>query len=70
MATRMPEIDALEATRIIKSRWPEVKVIMLSIYNDLAQEALAAGADAFLGKGEAPAKLMSTLTAVAQGLAR
>jgi YesN/AraC family two-component response regulator len=70
MDARMPEMDGLEATRMIKSRWPKVKIIMLSMYNDFAQEALAAGADAFVGKGEAPAKLMSTLTAVAQGLAR
>jgi hypothetical protein len=40
------------------------------MYNDFAQEALVAGADAFVGKGEGPAKLISTLTAVAQGLAR
>jgi len=69
MDARMPEMDGLEATRMIKSRWPKVKIIVLSMYNDFAQEALAAGADAFVGKGEAPAKLMSTLTDVAQGLA-
>jgi YesN/AraC family two-component response regulator len=70
MDARMPEMDGLEATRMIKSRWPKIKVIMLSMYNDFAQEALVAGADAFVGKGEGPAKLISTLTAVAQGLAR
>lgn len=68
MDARMPEMDGLEATRVIKTRWPDVKVILLSMYNDLAQEAMEAGADAFVGKGEAPAKLMSTLTTIAQGL--
>ena len=48
---RMPVIDGLTATRMIKSRWPEVKVIVLSMYSSYQAEALAAGADVFLVKG-------------------
>jgi len=51
MDVRMPLIDGLEATRIIKDRWPEVKVIVLTMYPSHQAEALAAGADAFLVKG-------------------
>lgn len=51
MDVRMPVIDGLEATRIIKGRWPEVKVIVLSMYLSYQAEALAAGADVFLVKG-------------------
>jgi DNA-binding NarL/FixJ family response regulator len=51
MDVRMPLIDGLEATRIIKDRWPEVKVIVLTMYPTHQAEALAAGADAFLVKG-------------------
>ena len=51
MDVRMPLIDGLEATRIIKNRWPEVKVIVLTMYPSNQAEALAAGADAFLVKG-------------------
>ena len=51
MDVRMPVIDGLEAVRMIKDRWPEVKVIMLSMYPSHRAEALAAGADAFLVKG-------------------
>jgi len=51
MDVRMPLIDGLEATRIIKDRWPEVKVIVLTMYASHQVEALAAGADAFLVKG-------------------
>lgn len=68
MDARMPEMDGLEATRVIKSRWPNVKVIVLSMYGDIAQEAMEAGADAFIGKGEAPVRLLSTLATIANGL--
>jgi len=51
MDVRMPLIDGLEATRIIKDRWPEIKVIMLTMYSSYQAEALAAGADDFLVKG-------------------
>jgi DNA-binding NarL/FixJ family response regulator len=51
MDIRMPIINGLEATRIIKDRWPEVKVILLTMYPSYQAEAFAAGADAFLVKG-------------------
>jgi DNA-binding NarL/FixJ family response regulator len=40
-----------EATCLIKARWPEVKVVVLTMYATYRAEALAAGADAFLVKG-------------------
>lgn len=51
MDARMPVMDGLEATRLIKERWPEVKVIVLTTYPAYQAHALAAGADAFLIKG-------------------
>jgi DNA-binding NarL/FixJ family response regulator len=64
MDARMPEMDGLEATRLIKARWPQVKVIVLSMYADYTADALAAGADAFVSKGEPPERLLATLTTV------
>jgi len=47
----MPVMDGLEATGLIKDRWPEVKVIVLTIHSSLRAEALTVGADSFLIKG-------------------
>ena len=51
MDAQMPEIDGLEATRLIKNRWPQVKVMMLTMFPSRRPEALAVGADRFLLKG-------------------
>lgn len=64
MDVRMPEVDGLEATVQIKAMWPEVKVIVLSMYGEYHGQALAAGADAFIRKGDAPSALLDLLSAV------
>lgn len=64
MDIRMPEVDGLAATREIKSRWPEIRVLVLSLHSDLRQEALAAGADLFVGKGESPERLLCALSSL------
>ena len=51
MDIQMPVMDGLEATQRIKSQWPEVRVIVLTIYARHRARALAAGADVFLLKG-------------------
>ena len=48
---KMPVMDGLEAARQVKSRWPGIKVILLTMYRNHLAEALAAGVDAFLVKG-------------------
>jgi YesN/AraC family two-component response regulator len=64
MDVRMPEVDGLKATAQIKALCPQVKVILLSMYPEYRDEALGAGADAFVGKGEAPDELLHLLSAV------
>ena len=51
MDARMPQMDGLEATRQIKAHWPQVRIVVASMYASYRAEALAAGADAFLVKG-------------------
>ncbi len=57
----MPELDGPAATRLMKERVPQVKVIALSISPDYRFEALAAGADAFVCKGDPPGLLLDAL---------
>ena len=64
MDIRMPQLDGLAATRGIKSRWPEIKVLVLSMYRDQQEEARAAGADLFVSKGESPERLLCALTSL------
>lgn len=51
MDARMPVMDGLEAVRIIKKNWPQVKIVLMTMYPDYQTDALTAGADAFLVKG-------------------
>jgi DNA-binding NarL/FixJ family response regulator len=64
MDIRMPEIDGLAATRGIKTRWPEIKILVLSMYQDRQEEARAAGADLFVSKGESPERLLCALSSL------
>lgn len=61
MDARMPKMNGLEATRLIKSKWPQIKVIILSMYTDFESQALSAGADSFVSKSDPPDKLRKTL---------
>jgi DNA-binding NarL/FixJ family response regulator len=63
---QMPVMDGLEATRIIKKRWPNIKVIALTMYQIYRSEAISAGADAFLVKGCSVEELITTVTFVSQ----
>ena len=59
----MPEMDGIEATRIIKAKVAQLPVIVLSLYSEYRAAALAAGANAFLLKGEPVEQLMAILLA-------
>ena len=54
----MPKMNGLEATRIIKKRWSNIRVVILTLHDDIREEAIAAGADAFLVKGCSPDDLI------------
>jgi len=63
----MPVMDGIEATRIVKQRWPHVKVVILTTYPYLQEEARSAGADAVLMKGCSLDEMTASLRPVPAG---
>jgi DNA-binding NarL/FixJ family response regulator len=68
--TRMPGRDGVDCLKLIKESHPETHVVMLAASEDLAQvtEALAAGADAYIGKRINPRDLASALRQIVAGV--
>ena len=62
MDARMPGMDGLEATRLIKDRLPEVKVVALTLYGSYRAIAAKVGADAFLIKGCSSEELLQAIS--------
>ena len=62
MDARMPNMDGIDATRIIKMKSAHIPVIVLSLYPEYEADALAAGASAFINKGEPPERLLEVLS--------
>ncbi len=55
---RMPGLSGIDATVLIKGGCPGTRVIALSMWAEHEEQALAAGADAFLNKADAPQQLL------------
>jgi two-component system nitrate/nitrite response regulator NarL len=59
--SRTEETDRLEAIRVIKGRYPPVRILVLTLYTTHRAAALAAGADVFLLKGCPAEALLAAL---------
>lgn len=66
---RMPVMDGVAAAGEIRSRWPEMSIIMLTTFEDdvYVAEALRRGAHGYLLKNIAPKMLISAIRAVRDG---
>jgi DNA-binding NarL/FixJ family response regulator len=71
MDLRMPRCDGVEATRRLRERAPEIKVIVLTTYADDRSviEALRAGARGYLTKDAGAAEIQQALQQVISGQA-
>ncbi|PYE50607.1 response regulator transcription factor [Paenibacillus barcinonensis] len=69
MDIRMPECDGVEGTRLIKSRFPDVQVLMLTTFDDdeYIIQALQNGASGYLLKNVPPARIIQGIAAVYRG---
>ena len=65
----MPRMNGLEATREIKRRWPGVKILILSMYDDDAyvQQVIQAGASGYVLKRVATEDLVQAIREVHSG---
>ncbi|WP_421943406.1 response regulator [Pedobacter sp.] len=69
MDIEMPGRNGIEATKIIKSKFPEVKVLIQTVFNDNDKifNALCAGASGYILKTDSPLKQMQALEEVYNG---
>ena len=69
MDARMPRLDGIGATRLVTARYPRIRVLVLTTYDqdDYAFGALAAGASGFLLKDATARQLCDAVHAVAHG---
>lgn len=69
MDVRMPGMNGVESTRLIKEQYPETRVLMLTTFDDdqYVIEALRLGAVGYLLKNMPPFELISAIRAVYEG---
>jgi DNA-binding NarL/FixJ family response regulator len=69
MDLSMPRMDGLAATREIKKKWPETKILVFTILEspEFQTAALKAGADGYLHKDSPSAKLIQSIQDILVG---
>lgn len=69
MDVDMPGIGGIKATELVKSRFPEINVLMLTVYEDDQKifDAILAGATGYLLKKTSPSKILEAIIEVQNG---
>jgi len=69
MDVELPGTDGIECVRRLKSRFPELRVVVLTVFErtEIILEAICAGADGYLVKRTPPERLLLELGGVAAG---
>jgi len=69
MDINMPGIGGLEACHKIKSRYPNIRLLILSVLNDgpLPRHLLEAGVEGYLSKHSQPTEMITAIKTVARG---
>jgi len=69
MDIEMPGISGIDATREVRNRFPDVKVLIQTVFNDSEKifQALCAGASGYILKSEQPGKYLEAISEVYNG---
>ncbi|MBX2925046.1 MAG: response regulator transcription factor [Chitinophagaceae bacterium] len=69
MDIEMPGIDGITATRIITARWPDIKILIQTVFEDDDKifNAICAGASGYILKSTPPAKMVEAIYEVQNG---
>lgn len=69
MDITMPGLTGIEATKEIKKRYPSIKILVLTMYDDThyLRQVISAGADGFIPKKAADTELLDAIRATYRG---
>lgn len=69
MDIEMPEMNGIDATQLVKSRYPQIKIIMLTVFDNDENifNAIKAGADGYLLKDVNPKELYDGIVETLNG---
>ena len=69
MDIEMPGINGIEAVALIKDEFPEIKILMETIFDDDEKifNSICAGAEGYILKHTSPAEIMEAITEIHQG---
>ncbi len=65
----MPGVNGIEGVKLIKSTFPDIKVVMYTVFDDDNRifECICSGADGYLLKNTSPVKLLQSLIELSEG---
>jgi len=65
----LPGISGIQAVWELRSRWPEIKVLMLTVFEDEEKifNAIKAGANGYMLKKDSPQKIIESIQTVSKG---
>lgn len=69
MDINMPEVDGLEGLRLIKTKYPEIKVLMQTAFDDSIKifTSIKNGASGYILKSDKPQRILQAIEEVHQG---
>lgn len=69
MDIEMPEMAGIECTSVIKEKYPQIKILILTVFDDEEKifNAIQAGAMGYLLKDEPPAKIHESIKMIMNG---